>query len=79
MNEISTAGWIAIIVIGLLLIGTNLSLIAALRKGSQKPSPPQFLDSWKVLKRPWIEEERQWGELADKVKQLDEKSKDDIQ
>lgn len=63
-----------IILLAGLVIGTNLSLIAALRNRSKKQSSPQFLDSWKVMKNPWNEEERKWGELAEKVKDLDNHS-----
>lgn len=79
MKEISIAGWIAIILLAALVIGTNLSLIAALRDRKKKDSSSQLLNSWKVMKNPWDEEERQWGELAEKVKKLDEHPADDDQ
>jgi hypothetical protein len=77
MRDISTGGWIALICIVVLLVATNISLLGVLRNRNKKPSPPQFLDSWKVMKSPWETEDRQWNELARKVKNLDEQSGND--
>lgn len=76
MNQISTTGWIVIILLGGLLIGTNLSLIAALRNRNKKSAPPQSHSAWDTMKNPWDAEDRKWGELAEKVKHLPESQAD---
>ena len=77
MNEIPTAGWVAIILIGGLLLVTNLSLIAALRNRGKKQNPPQFQETWKTMNNPWGAEDRQWNELSKRVKQLNPDKQDD--
>lgn len=69
MDGISTTGWIAIILLAVLLLTTNLSLIAILRK--KKPAPPAFLKSLDLMKNPWEAEDRQWQQLNSAVKHLD--------
>lgn len=71
MNQMSTVGWIAVILLAALVIGTNLSLIAALRDRQKKESSSKLLNSWKIMKDPWDEEERQWTELSENVRKLD--------
>ncbi len=77
MNDISTTGWIVIILLAGLLIGTNLSLIAALRNRNKKSSHTQTHSAWDTMKNPWDAEDHKWGELAEKVKNLPESRSDD--
>ncbi len=69
MDGITTGGWIAIVLLIVLLLSTNLSLIAILRK--KKPAPPAFLKSLDLMKNPWEVEDRQWQQLNSAVKKLD--------
>jgi hypothetical protein len=70
MEGISTAGWVAIIVLAVLLLTTNLSLIAIARR--KKTSPPAFIKSLNLIKNPWEDEDQQWHRLNAAVKHLDE-------
>ncbi len=70
MGEISTTGWVAIVLLGVLLLTTNLSLFAMLRK--KKPSPPPFLKSLDLFKNPWEDENQQWLKLNSAVKKLED-------
>lgn len=70
MNEISTTGWIVIILLGGLIIGINLSLLFALRGRNRKSSGSEPSSAWQTLKNPWDAEDREWNKLAEKVKHL---------
>ncbi len=68
MDDISTAGWIAIIFLAVFLLSTNLSLLALLRRRKQYPPvSSKWID---VIKNPWKDEDKLWGELNKQVKQL---------
>ncbi len=77
MDDISTGGWIAIIILGVLLIATNLSLVAIFR--SKKPTQPGIRKTLDVMKNPWEVEDRQWERLNAAVRQLDDRLKDNNQ
>ncbi len=77
MNHISTTGWIVIILLVGMIIGTNLTLIFALRNRNRKPSSQSPNRSWEILKNPWDAEDREWNKLSEKVKHLPSSTADE--
>lgn len=70
IDRLLDTGWVAIILLGVLLLAINLSLFSMLRK--KKPSPPGFLKALDLIKNPWEAEDQQWQELNTAVKRLKE-------
>ncbi len=70
MKDISPTGWIVIILLACMIIGTNLSLIFALRNRNRKSTSSDPNRTLEVMKNPWDAEDRQWNKLSEKVKNL---------
>ncbi|WP_322792216.1 hypothetical protein [Bellilinea sp.] len=73
MNDIPIAGWIALGIIAILLLVTNLSLISLLRrKGSNQSDASILSETMKTLNNPWEKEDRPLRELSEQVARLKE-------
>jgi len=73
MNDIPIAGWIALGIIAVLLLITNLSLISLLRrKGSNQSDASILSETMKALNNPWEKEDRPLRELSEQVARLKE-------
>lgn len=71
MNDISLGGWVAIGIIAVLFLVTNLSLFSLLRKKESDHSNSSILaDTIKTLKNPWEKEDQHLQQLSEKVTQL---------
>lgn len=71
MNEIPVAGWIAIGIIAILFLITNISLISLLRKkGSNQSNASILSETMKTLNNPWEKEDRPLRELSEQVARL---------
>lgn len=71
MNEIPVAGWIAIGIIAILFLITNISLISLLRKkGSNQSNTSILSETMKTLNNPWEKEDRPLRELSEQVARL---------
>lgn len=73
MNDISLGGWVAIGIIAVLLLVTNLSLFSLLRKKDSNHSSSSILaETMKTLKNPWEKEDQPLRELSEQVARLKE-------
>lgn len=71
MNDIPVAGWIAIGIIAILFLITNISLISLLRKKDSNQSDASILsETMKTLNNPWEKEDRPLRELSEQVARL---------
>jgi len=71
MNDIPVAGWIAIGIIAVLFLITNISLVSLLRKKGSNPSDASILsETMKTLNNPWEKEDRPLRELSEQVAKL---------
>lgn len=71
MNDIPVAGWIAIGVIAVLFLITNISLVSLLRKKGSNQSDASILsETMKTLNNPWEKEDRPLRELSEQVARL---------
>jgi hypothetical protein len=70
MNDISPTAWIVIILLACIIIGTNLSLIYALRNRNRKSPSSHPNRTLETIKHPWDAEDREWNKLSEKVKNL---------
>ncbi|MFN7034954.1 MAG: hypothetical protein ACK4SN_01195 [Bellilinea sp.] len=73
MNDIPLTGWVAIGIIAILLLVTNLSLLSLLRKKDADQSSASILsETMKTLKNPWEREDQPLQELSERVARLKE-------
>ncbi len=73
MNDISLIGWIAIGLLCVIVLVTNLSLFALLRSKKSDPSEARILsETMKTLKNPWEKEEQKLRELSEQVRKLND-------
>lgn len=71
MNDIPVAGWIAIGIIAVLFLITNISLVSLLRKKGSNQSDASILsETMKTLKNPWEKEDHPLRELSEQVARL---------
>lgn len=71
MNDIPVAGWIAIGIIAVLFLITNISLVSLLRKKGSNQSDASILsETMKTLNNPWEKEDRPLRELSEQVAKL---------
>lgn len=72
MNDIPLTGWVAMGIIAVLLLVTNLSLLSLLRKknNSDQSSTSILSDTMKALKNPWEKEDQPLKELSEQVARL---------
>jgi hypothetical protein len=68
-NTISLGAWIIIGLFALMIIGLNLSLLAAWRN-KDKNQPGLWQDIAGALRHPWQQEEQQLDELSRRAKEI---------
>jgi hypothetical protein len=80
--EISTIGWVVVILFGVFIIGMNLSLVQYWKRKGRKPGNIATIQ--RIVRRarnPWEEEEQTLQDLSRKVepfknKKMDERSRE---
>lgn len=67
MNEITPLGWIIIVFVIAIFVGTNLSLFGAVRKRNQKNESHIADKLIQTARNPFEKEDLEWKKLADQV------------
>lgn len=70
MKEIPLIGWLMIGVIGMIVLGSYISLLSLVRRKDKKPNQPSWAKSWRILTNPWEAENKQLDDLSRQVSGL---------